>query len=46
MDESLRRYMAKGFADYEQSKNRIDFIKTHLSQVSLVVCQIYWTMDT
>ena len=46
IDESLRKYMAKGFIDYEQSKNRIDFIRTHLSQVSLIICQIYWTMDT
>lgn len=32
--------------EYEQSKNRVEFIKTHMSQISLVVCQAYWTMDT
>lgn len=46
MDESLRKYIAKGFADYQQSKNRVEFIKTHLSQVTLVICQVYWTLDT
>jgi len=46
IDESLRKYVAKGFIDYEQSKNRIDFIKNHLSQVTLLICQVYWTTDT
>jgi hypothetical protein len=46
IDESLRKYVAKGFMDYDQSKNRIEFIKTHLSQVALVICQVNWTLDT
>ena len=46
MDESLRKYMARGMLDYEATKDRVDFIKTHLSQVSLIVCQVFWSMDT
>jgi hypothetical protein len=32
--------------EYEQSKNRVEFIKTHLSQITLIICQVYWTIDT
>lgn len=38
--------MAKGFMEYDQSKNRVEFLKTHLSQISLVICQVNWTLDT
>ena len=46
IEESLKKYIAKGYLEYEQSKNRVEFIKTHMSQVALVVCQAYWTIDT
>lgn len=46
MDETLRKQIARGFIEYEQSRDRVNFIKERLSQVALLVCQVNWTLDT
>jgi dynein heavy chain len=46
MDETLRKQIARGFIEYEQSRDRVNFIKDRLSQVALLICQVNWTLDT
>ena len=46
IDETLRKQVAKAHIEYEQAKDRTKFVKEHISQVSLLVCQINWTLDT
>lgn len=46
MDETLRKQVSKGFLEYEQSRDRVKFIMSHLSQVALLVLQVNWTLDT
>jgi hypothetical protein len=37
--------MFKGYADYEQTRDRVKFIETHHCQVTLTICQIFWCLD-